>query len=109
MACAHLPHPDSALVHASSHTASERHDLVVDVVAYIGAAEIGNSRSLAPIGDDLRLALAEIGIVGRDGAAAAEPDPGEAPHAGMAGDLKQCTVDPVHRFRHLFEHEHMAG
>ena len=58
--------------------AAEGHDLVGHVMADIGAAEIGNAGDFAPVPGDGLLALAEIGIVGGDGAAAAEFDPRNA-------------------------------
>jgi len=52
--------------------AAEGDDLVRDVVADVGAAEIGDAGELAPMLCDGFLALAEIRLVRRDGAAAAE-------------------------------------
>src|SRR5688572_2395479 len=89
--------------------ASKRHDLVAGVVADVGAAEIADAGLAAPMLDDLDLGLAEIRIVVRNGAAAAEPDAGDAPDRRIAGDVEQRAVDPVHVFRHFLEHQHMAG
>jgi hypothetical protein len=58
---------------------AERHHLVFDIMPNVGAPEIGYARSGAPSGDDLLLILAEVGIVGRDLAAPAEPDARDPP------------------------------
>ena len=63
----------------------------------------------APVLDDLDLGLAEVGIVVGNGAAAAEPDAGDAPDRRVAGDVEQRAVDPVHVLRHFLEHQHVAG
>ncbi len=53
---------------------AKRHDLVVAVVADVGATEIGNARPLAPEARDFFLVELEVRIVLRHRRAAAQPD-----------------------------------
>src|SRR6185312_3013176 len=99
---------DAALGAGARRPASELHHLVIDVVAAIGAAEIGDAGARTPIPRDLLLALAELGLIGWNGAAAAEPDAGDPAQRRRAGDLTQRPVDPVHLLRDLLEHQQVA-
>ena len=96
-------------ISSSPPDASERDDFVVDVVADVGATEIGDAGALAPMHGDLLLARTELRLVWRNGAAAAELDPGNPANARSAGEVQETSVDPVHVLAHLFEHEHVVA
>ncbi len=85
------------------------HDLVVRVVADIGAAEIGDARYRAPMPRHLFLGLAEFRIVGRHRADPPEPQPFEFTQVRIRRDVEQRPVGPVHVLRHVLDHQHMAG
>ena len=59
--------------------------------------------------NDLDLRLAEVRVVRRDRAAAAEPDSGDAPDRRVARDVKERAVDAVHVLRDFLEHQHVVG
>src|SRR5882672_8793206 len=86
---------------------AERHDLVGGVVADVGTAEIGNAGQPGPMLNDLDFRLAEVGVVPRDRAAAAEPDSGDAPDRRVARDVKERAVDAVYVLRYFLEHQHV--
>ena len=63
----------------------------------------------APMLHHLVLGLAEIGIVRRNGAAAAEPDAGDAADRGL---LVMWNSERSMRYmysRHFLQHQHVAG
>src|SRR5262245_25047553 len=86
---------------------TERDELVVGIVADVGSPQITNAGDLAPVPDDIDFGLAEIRIVRRNRAAAAEPDAGHAPNGRTTRNVEQRAVDPVHVLRDLFEHQHV--
>src|SRR5690348_16533067 len=69
----------------------ERNDLVVDVVADVGAAEIRDAGALAPLPSHLLLACAKIRVVSRNGTAATELDPGDSANARGAGEMEETA------------------
>ncbi|HEX4860963.1 MAG TPA: hypothetical protein VFV07_06975, partial [Rhizomicrobium sp.] len=78
-------------------------------MADIGAPEIFDAGRLAPMPRHRFLIGAEIGIVRRHVADAAEPDARDAADVGARGDVEQRAVDAIDVLRHVFEHQHMAG
>ncbi len=69
----------------------------------VGAAEIGNGAGFAPVPHDLFFGLAEIGIVGRDLAAAAKFQARDFADVRARGYVKKGTIDGIHGLRNIFE------
>src|ERR1700704_3902493 len=98
-ACAPLPHPTLALrspLCVSSCVGSERHDLVVGVMPDVGASQPRNPRPPAPVTSDLHFVHPEVRLVRADGVATAKHYARHPPNFGIAGDMKQRTINPVH-------------
>src|SRR3954453_17043501 len=91
----------------SKYFSPEGDNLVVGIVANVGAPEPRNSGTPAPVAGDLFLVHSEIRLVWGDAAAAPQPEARYAPDLGIARDLKQRPVDPVHGLPDLLQHEHV--
>ena len=75
----------------------------------VGASQPWNPGPPAPVTGDLFLVHPEVRFVRGDVAAAAEHDARHPPDLGVAGDVKQRSINPVECLAHLFQHEHMSG
>src|SRR3546814_3697994 len=71
--------------------------------------EIGDAHLAAPAGDHLFGGFGEGRIVFLDVADRAEADADDTAKLGGVRELEQHTIDPVERFGHFLDHQHVIG
>jgi hypothetical protein len=93
---------------APSKLGTEGYDLVINVMPDVGATQPANPCPPAPVLGDILFVHSEVWFIRRDAAATAEHDARRASDVIAAGDMKQRSIDSVHRFPNLLQHEHMS-
>src|SRR5262249_39195694 len=77
-------------------------------MADVRASQPWNSGPLAPVTRDLFFIHSKIPLVRGNGAATAKHDPRHSPDLGVAGDVKQQSIDPVECLPRFFQHKDMS-
>src|SRR5262245_30231475 len=89
-------------------TCSVGNNLVACVMPNVSASQPWNPGSFAPVTGNLFFIHSEIGFVRGNAAATAKHDARYPPDLGVAGNMKQRSINSVHCLSHLFQHEHMS-
>src|SRR5689334_22359700 len=87
----------------------EGNDLVVDVMPDVSTSQPWNPGPSAPVAGNLLFVHSEIGFVRGDVAATAKHDAGHPPDLGVTGNVKQRSINSVHRLSDLFQHQYMSA
>ena len=93
----------------ADHLLAKSDHFILNVMANVSAAKPGNAAERAPMFDQCNFIQQEGRIIVGHLGAPAKPDPGNLTDFGIAGEVKQAAVNPVHIFGNLFNHQDMPG